>query len=64
MSKWHERLQSTNNNSEEVKDPTWIEISKDMQTLHGLMAINTSIGNFILKKNAMKATIPETNSTM
>jgi len=54
VSKLHERLQS-NNNSEEVKDPTWIEISKDMQTLHGLMAINTSIGNFILKKNAMKA---------
>jgi hypothetical protein len=54
VSTWHERLQSTNN-SEEVKDPTWIEISKDMQTLHGLMAINTSIGNFILKKNAMKA---------
>jgi hypothetical protein len=54
VSKLHERLQS-NINSEEVKDPTWIEISKDMQTLHGLMAINTSIGNFILKKNAMKA---------
>jgi len=26
-----------------------------MQTLHGLIAINTSISNFLLRKNAMKA---------
>jgi len=54
VSDMYKRLHS-NDNNEELKEPTWIEISKDMQTLHGLMAISTSISNYLLRRNAQKA---------
>ena len=41
--------------NEEYKDPTWIEISKDTQILHALLAINTAIGNYVLRNNMQKA---------
>jgi hypothetical protein len=53
VSELYHRLLS--NNTEELKEPTWSEISKDMQTLHGLLALNTSITNFTLRRNMQKA---------
>ena len=40
--------------NEEYKDPTWIEISKDTQILHALLAINTAMGNYVLRNNMQK----------
>ena len=39
----------------EYRDPTWIELSKDTQTLHALMAVNTNLANYVLNKNMQKA---------
>ena len=40
--------------NEEYKDPTWIEISQDSQILHALLAMNTAMGNYVLKSNMQK----------
>ena len=49
----YKRLQPCING--EYRDPTWVELSKDMQTLHALMAVNTNLANYVLNKNMQKA---------
>ena len=56
----YKRLQPCVNG--EYKDPTWVELSKDAQTLHALMAVNTNLASYVLNKNVQKAkdsTLPQ-----
>ena len=61
----YKRLQPCING--EYRDPTWIELSKDTQTLHALMAINTNLASYVLNRNMQKAkdsTLPKSVITI
>ena len=61
----YKRLQPCVNG--EYRDPTWVELSKDAQTLHALMAVNTNLASYVLNKNVQKAkdsTLPKSVITI
>ena len=61
----YKRLQPCVNG--EYKDPTWVELSRDAQTLHALMAVNTNLASYVLNKNVQKAkdsTLPQSVITI